>query len=41
MPATTLTPIGAVGRGLVVGTAATGVMTAAQNAYYKAMGNPG
>lgn len=39
--ATTLTPIGAVGRGLVAGAAATAVMTAAQNAYYKATGSQG
>lgn len=41
MPATTLTPVGAVGRGIVAGAAATAVMTAAQNAYYKATGNQG
>lgn len=34
-----LSPIGAVGRGLLAGAAATGAMTAAQTAYYKATGS--
>lgn len=41
MSDTTLTPIGAVGRGLVAGAAATAVMTAVQNAYYTATGSQG
>ncbi len=41
MPATTLTPVGAVGRGLIAGAAATAVMTTAQNAYYKVTGSQG
>ncbi|MGI8411292.1 MAG: hypothetical protein ACR2LV_01570 [Solirubrobacteraceae bacterium] len=35
----TLSPVGAVARGLVAGAAGTAVMTAAQNAYYKATGS--
>ena len=36
-----LTPVGAIARGAVGGAAATGVMTAAQTAYYKATGAEG
>jgi hypothetical protein len=38
-PVSSLTPIGAVGRGLASAAFATGVMTAAQVAYYKATGS--
>lgn len=38
MTPSSLTPIGAVGRGLLAGAAATGVMTAVQTAYYRAKG---
>lgn len=41
MAASSLTPIGAVGRGVFAAAAATGVMTAAQTAYYKATGIEG
>ncbi len=36
--ATSLTPLGAVARGLVAGAAGSGLMTAVQTAYYKATG---